>query len=120
MQVRTRRSLQQLDAIPIAASLVIFLTPPPEEAVTAGDLARSLAGDGRQVPVVDLPAGKAVRLLRRDGATDESASATLEVFVPVPSGGGWLLLSFSAPLGPLVPALAKLFDAICATLRWYQ
>jgi hypothetical protein len=59
-------------------------------------------------------------VLRRIGSQDESASATLEVFVPVPGGGAWLLLSFSAPLGPLVPALTKLFDAICTTLRWDQ
>jgi hypothetical protein len=40
--------------------------------------------------------------------------------VPVPRGGGWLLLSFSAPLGPLAPAMTRLFDAICSTLRWDQ
>jgi hypothetical protein len=40
--------------------------------------------------------------------------------MPVPRDGGWLLLSFSAPLGPLAPAMIKLFDAIAATLRWDQ
>ena len=67
--------------------------------------------------VADLPAGTAVRVLRRDRVRGR-APTTLEVFVPVPRGGGWLLLSFSAPLGPLAPALTKLFDAIGATLRW--
>ena len=38
--------------------------------------------------------------------------------MPVPHNGEWLLLSFATPVGPLVPALTKLFDAICTTLRW--
>ena len=70
--------------------------------------------------VVDLPVGQAVRVLRRTGTEDGSAMATLEVFVPVPHNGEWLLLSFATPLGPLAPALTKLFDAICTTLRWDQ
>jgi hypothetical protein len=115
-------SLQQVAGIPIAASLVVFLVPPPgTREVTVEELSRTLDDDDRQVDVVNLPAGTSVRVLRRIGSQDESASATLEVFVPVPgSGGGWLLLSFSAPLGPLAPALTKLFDAICTTLRWDQ
>ena len=114
-------SLQQVAGIPLAASLVIFLVPPPgAQAVTAGELASSLGGEGRQVRVVDLPAGTTVRVLRRTGSADGTAAATLEVFVPVPHGGGWLLLAFSAPLGPLAGAMMKLFDAIAATLRWDQ
>jgi hypothetical protein len=114
-------SLQQVAGVPLAASLVIFLIPPPGTlVVTAQDLARSLAGTERQAVAVDLPAGQAVRVLGRTSALDESASATLEVFVPVPHSGEWLLLSFATPLSPLVPALTKLFDAICTTLRWDQ
>jgi hypothetical protein len=112
-------SLQQVAGVPIAASLVIFLVPTPGQVVTAADLARSLdTGDERRVTVVDLPVGQAVRVFRRTGTEDGSASATLEVFVPVPHNGEWLLLSFATPLGPLAPALTKLFDAICTTLRW--
>jgi hypothetical protein len=113
-------SLQQVAGVPIAASLVIFLVPPPgPHGVTAADLARSLAvGDERRVTMVDLPVGQAVRVLRRTDNEHGSASAALEVFVPVPHNGEWLLLSFATPLGPLVPALTKLFDAICTTLRW--
>jgi hypothetical protein len=90
-----------------------------DRAVTAADLAGSLDGRGRQVQVTDLPAGTAVRVLWRTPPGND-ASATLEVFVPVPRGAGWLLLAFSAPLGPLAPAMTKLFDAIAATLRWDQ
>jgi hypothetical protein len=130
-------SLQQIAGIPVAASLVIFLVPPPATgAVTAEELAATLAGDEGQVSVVDLPAGTSVRLLRRAGSDGldgfdgsagrdgsaafdrDAASATLEVFAPVPDSGWWLLLSFAAPIGPLAPALTKLFDAISMTLRW--
>jgi hypothetical protein len=112
--------LQQVAGIPLAASLVIFLVPPPgSQAVTAGELAGSLDGEGRQVRVTDLPAGTAVRVLRRTESAD-GTTATPEMFVPVPRGGGWLLLAFSAPLGPLAPAMMKLFDSIAVTLRWDQ
>jgi hypothetical protein len=112
-------SLQQVAGVPIAASLVIFLVPAPGQVVTAADLAWSLdTGDERRVTLVDLPVGEAVRVFRRTGTEDGSDSATLEVFVPVPHNGEWLLLSFATPLGPLAPALTKLFDAICTTLRW--
>jgi hypothetical protein len=112
-------SLQQVAGIPLAASLVIFLVPPlGTQGVTAAGLARSLTGDERRATVADLPVGEAVRVLRRTGTGDGPATATLEVFVPVPDNGEWLLLSFATPLGPLAPALTKLFDAICTTLRW--
>ena len=88
--------------------------------VTAADLARSLTGDGRRVTVADLPVGQAARVLRQTGTEDGPTMTTLEVFVPVPHNGEWLLLSFATPLGPLAPALTKLFDAICTTLRWDQ
>jgi len=137
-------SLQRVADIPIPASLVIFATPAPEtdpnrieangtgaDAIAA--LTRELAGRGQRVHVVELPAGPAVRAVppppeeAREQTPDEAdgeapgqtpAAPTLEVFVPVPGGSGWLLLSFAAPLSPLAPALFRLFDAICMTLRW--
>ncbi len=112
-------SLEQIAGIPLAASLVIFLVAPPGDGCTAspGALAQSLEGDGRQASLVDLPTGTAVRLLKDAGGAgqDQQASSTLEMFVPVPGHGGWLLLSFSTPLGPLAAAMTKLFDAICTT-----
>src|SRR6266567_6969360 len=57
-------SLQQIAGVPLAASLVIFLIPPPgTQVVTAQDLARSLSSGKRQAAVLDLPAGQAVRVL---------------------------------------------------------
>lgn len=112
-------SLDPVAGIPLAASLVIFLVPASGgHWVTAADLARSLMGEERRVTVVELPAGQAVRTAGRRSSPGEPESATLEVFIPVPHNGEWLLLSFATPVSPLVPALSKLFDAICATLRW--
>lgn len=112
-------SLQEIAGIPLAASLVVFLVPEPEDghAADADQLAGALRGEDRQVTVLDIPAGKSVRALRRERVAD---TTTLEIFAPVPASGAWLLLSFSAPLGPLAPAMTKLFDAICTTLRWDQ
>jgi hypothetical protein len=118
-------SMQQIAGIPLAASLIVFLVPAPEggRAADAGELADTLRGEDREVSVIDLPAGKSVRVLRRSvsgGSEPRAGGVTLEVFVSVPASGAWLLLSFSAPLGPLAPAMTKLFDAICMTLRWDQ
>ncbi len=108
------------------------------EADALGALAGELTGRGQQVRMMDLPAGRAVRAVpavpavpaeaevtptgerHQPGEGHQPASPTLEVFVPVPGGSGWLLLSFAAPLSPLAPALSRLFDAICATLRWQK
>jgi hypothetical protein len=83
--------------------------------------------------VVDLPAGRAVRIVRdsappeewADPATEElnqvMVSREVQIFVPVPGGAGsWLLLAFAAPFGPLASAMSKLFDGISQTLRWSQ
>lgn len=117
-------SMQKVAGIPISASLVVFLVPPPKDGpkANAEQLADTLRGDYRRVSMVSLPAGKSVRVLRAapDDAAPDAATTTLEVFVPTPGSGAWLLLAFSAPLGPLAPAMTKLFDAICTTLRWDQ
>jgi hypothetical protein len=112
-------SMQRVADVPIAASLATFLIPPDGSgAVSADKLARCLAGDDRDVTLIDLPAGRSVRVRRYSGRLDTPESAIQEVFVPVPGGGWWLLFVFAAPFGPLVQAITKLFDAICATLRW--
>jgi hypothetical protein len=145
--VETFLSLMQVGGLPIAASLTTYLVPAAAGQVGPDDLVGALARDGGEVTVVDLPAGRAVRILRDSappadwtvaaqratsgwdapgpaGAQDLAqalASREVQVFVPVPGGGGaWLLLAFAAPLGPLAPAMSKLFDAISQTLRWSQ
>jgi hypothetical protein len=77
----------------------------PVEAMTAEARKRD-----RSARVIRAPAGTAVRA--QPSATD------LSFYFPVPGSGGWLLLAFSGPDGPLSPVMAELFDAIAATLRW--
>jgi hypothetical protein len=117
-------SLQQVAGVPVPASLAIFLVPPNDgQAVAANRLAQVLAGQDRQVTIMDLPAGQSVRVLRSGAPTapaSEPKSTIEEVFVPVPDSAWWLLLAFATPTGPLARPLTGLFDAICATLRWDQ
>ena len=108
-------SLQTAGGVPLPASLVVTLAPPPadERALVApARLAHSLRPGGGQVTLTDLPAGRAVRVHR------PGASATLDIHVPVPGSGAYLLLSFATPLTILADAMMTLFDSIAGTLRW--
>ncbi|MEW1923319.1 hypothetical protein [Streptomyces sp. NPDC088360] len=100
----------------LPASLLVSLMPlgdataDPQEYATW--LARRESQDdvaGRQVSVVDLPAGTAVRLL---GAT------SLEFRVHMPGGTGYLVLSFSAPVTGMSGPMELLCDAMAGSLRW--
>jgi hypothetical protein len=126
-------SLMRVGGLPLAASLTTYLVPADAGEVSPDDLARAIARAGDEVTVVDLPAGRSVRIVRdsappeewTDPAADElnqvMVSREVQIFVPVPDGAGsWLLLAFAAPFGPLAPAMSKLFDAISQTLRWSQ
>lgn len=65
-----------------------------------------------QVTLTDMAAGRAVRVRRLSEVT------TLDVHVPVPDSGAYLMLSFSTPLTALADAMVGLFDSIARTLRW--
>ena len=109
-------SLQTAAGVPLSAALVVTLTPPHEEdhvMVTPARLAEALNGNGRQITVIDLPAGQAVRVRSFD-----SPVTNLDIHIPVPGSTAYLLLSFSTPLAPLADALVGMFDAIAATLKW--
>jgi hypothetical protein len=106
---------QARDQFLLPASLVVTLTPPPDKEtlrITPDRLAQTLAGDGVQVTLTQLPAGAAVRVRHRGEAT------TLDGHVVVPESGSCLLLSFSTPLDTLADAMVNLFDSIASTLRW--
>jgi len=108
-------SLQTAGGLPLPASLVVTLTPPPDKEtlrITPDRLAQTLADGGGQVTLTRLPAGAAVRVRHRGEAT------TLDVHVVVPESGSYLLLSFSTPLDTLADAMVNLFDCIASTLRW--
>lgn len=116
---------QDILGVPIPASLVISLTPPPPDgrAVTPQQLAATLEGD-REVTLTDLPAGAAVRTRRRtvppaDDPTGNILPVTnLDLFIPVPGSGSYLVLAFSTNLDPLADSMVGLFDAIAGTLQW--
>ncbi|MEU6452874.1 hypothetical protein [Streptomyces sp. NPDC047065] len=63
----------------------------------------------RQVSVVELSVGAAVRLL---------GDTTLDVHVCMPGGVGYLTLCFSAPLTGMFGPMEQLCDAIAGSLRW--
>ncbi|MFF0514937.1 hypothetical protein [Streptomyces sp. NPDC004250] len=63
----------------------------------------------REVSVVELSAGSAVRLL---------GDTTLDVHVCMPGGVGYLTLCFSAPLTGMSRPMEQLCDAIAGSLRW--
>lgn len=108
-------SLQTAGGFPLPASLVVTLAPPHDDINVAVDpprLAETLSTSGGQVTLTDLPAGQAVRVRR------QAQSTTLDIHVPVPESGAYLLLSFSTPLNVLADAMVCLFDSIASTLRW--
>jgi hypothetical protein len=109
-------SLQTAAGFPLSAALVVTLTPPHEQdqvMVTPDRLAEILVGSGRQVSIMDLPAGQAVRV-----RSEHPPVTNLDIHVPVPGSSAYLLLSFSTPLAPLAGALVEMFDVIAGTLRW--
>lgn len=120
-----------IEGRPLAASLVVSVTPAPEEGdgnlqVLVERLRRSTGSEGgmARVEVVDLPAGAAVRLRRQmlaeaDGAGAEGAVVeTVQYFVPVPATASLLVLTFSTPNLPLAEAFVELFDTMAQTLHW--
>ena len=108
-------SPQTAAGFPLPAALVVTLTPPHGEAravVSPKRLADTLAGEGAEVSVTGLAAGQAVRVRRRASMT------SLDIHVPGPADGGYLMLSFSTPIDELADAMVALFDSIASTLTW--
>ncbi|GGJ52164.1 hypothetical protein [Streptomyces brasiliensis] len=99
----------------LPASLLVSLvplggTPGDPQKYAAWLEAREPDGGARkQVSVVDLPAGAAVRVI---------GTTTLSVHALVPGGAGYLTLSFSAPLTGMSGPMERLCDAIANSLRW--
>jgi hypothetical protein len=120
-------SLQTAAGFPLSASLVVTLVPPHQnEAVSVSlkRLARSLSENGAAVTITNFASGPAVRVQRRTQPSSESNSGyrsrvtSLDIHLPVPDSGAYLILSFSTPLAPLADAMVGLFDTIAGTLRW--
>jgi hypothetical protein len=120
------------DAGTIAASVMVFQTDgaaDPDgnavEAIASRITATAPADDSevwRTVSVVDLPAGRAVRV-RGVETADLSGGASAECVVvqtlfPVPDGGGVLAVVCTSPQTGLAEPLLDLFEAISDTLSW--
>ena len=121
---------QPVRGLPVTASLTTTVVP------AVGDragVAAGLAGPGvEQVEPVLLPAGPAVRRLRRTGplaspppgeAERTLAEATpeatvVEYLLDVPDARDALLLSFSTTSAPVADALVAVFDAVAESLEW--
>lgn len=104
-------SLMTAGPLPVPASLLITLIPPPPsgpvpvEAMTAEARKRD-----RSARIIQMPAGTCARA--------QTSATELSFYFRVPGSGAWLLLAFAGPDGPLGPAMRELFDAIAGTLRW--
>lgn len=116
---------QDILGVPVPASLVVSLTPPgPDGRALEPEQLAATFGDGREVQVVELPAGTAVRTRRRtipakgDPSGNTVPVTNLDLYVPVPSAGRYLVLAFSTNLDPLADSMVSLFDAIAGTLQW--
>lgn len=77
----------------------------------------------RDVTVVDLPAGSAVRVraLRRSGADDDGSDLLIDVvehWIPVPGTADVLVLKGSTPCLDVGDELAAAFDEIAGSLAW--
>lgn len=104
-------SLMTAGPLPFQASLLVTLIPPPPSGpLPVEAVAREAKKRNRSISFIQAPAGTGVRT--QSSATDTS------FYFSVPGSGAWLLLSFSAPEGPLASVMADLCDAIAATLRW--
>lgn len=104
-------SLMTAGLLPIQASLLVTLVPPPPTGpLPVEAVALDAKKRHRSVSFIQAPAGTGVRT--QGSATD------ISFYFPVPGSGAWLLLAFSRPDGPLAAVMADLFDAIAATLRW--
>lgn len=111
--------------VPLAASLLVSaIGPHPDGRLSPEDVVESLDLDGADARLVDLPAGRAVRVRTRQapqhvGDAQTPPSAGLDVHVPVPGTDGYLLLAFATPMPPpLDEAMIELFDAVAASIRW--
>lgn len=127
-------SLQQAGPLTIPASLLITLLPasPDGAPLAVEDLAARLVSDQKaEVAVVELAAGKAVRVRRATGGPDQTPpaglpgkadealpSVTLDYQLPVPGTGAHLLMTFSTPLVQIADAMVELFDAVAGSLTW--
>jgi hypothetical protein len=79
--------------------------------------------DWREVQIIELPIGRAVRVrgLRTTTSPDGGQSlpiVSMQTLIPIPGSEGVLNVVLSSPLVSLTEGLLDLFDAISSTLNW--
>ncbi|MFG1606764.1 hypothetical protein [Actinoplanes sp. NPDC049265] len=72
----------------------------------------------RQVEVVEIPAGTAVRTYGVDSAGERSQAVVMQTLIPVPGRPVILNVVLTSPQTVLAEPLLDLFDAISGTLTW--
>ncbi|MFE0201947.1 hypothetical protein [Streptomyces sp. NPDC058985] len=122
-------SLEMAGPVPVPASLVVTFVPPGQDALTARELAVSLAASGplgQEVSILEQPTGDIVRTRVRtepepdDPQGNELPVTSADYYVPIPRSPALLLLSFSTPLDPIADAMVELFDAVAGSLTWRE
>lgn len=113
----------------ISASLIAGMVsgagaPPPREAdpaSAAAALRQLLAPDG-DAEIRDLPAGRAVRVQRRQDVPAPGGQLipveNVQWLIPTPGLEGVCLLEFNTPAVALAGSFSQLFDAIAGSLTW--
>lgn len=104
------------------APLVTALGPAAREHVASG-LAEVLgrADDVLAADVVNLPAGYAARIRRRqvvEAMGERREVMVVQYYVPVPRRPRMLVVTYTSPTVELADALTDLFDALVSSLRW--
>ena len=116
------------DGTPLGASLVasvLHATPgpdgaPPPDGPSMAESLRTTVGNGGGERV-DLPAGPAVRVRRRQRTAAGGADVEVESvqwFVLHPAGSSLAVLSFSTPNVGLAEPFGEVFDAIAWSMQW--
>ncbi len=117
------------DRLPVAATMVGLVrgrlqerSPDGQPDLPAAASALAAAFPDATTTLITLPAGPALRRRHRVSVARsgrEKQTDNVEYIVPVPDGPT-LVLEFSTPTLPVADAMAELFDAIAATLRWQR
>ncbi|HWC14901.1 MAG TPA: hypothetical protein VG929_09935 [Actinomycetota bacterium] len=120
--------------VPIAADIRIHesLREAPETIERELDLLQEMAGRSepgdlgpREVQLVDLPAGRAVRLrvlaeTEADAKGDTIALDVVQHWVPVPERAEMIVISSSTPNLVFADDIVKAFDAVAETLEFHD
>lgn len=113
------------DAGMLIATAMVFQSDPatdPAENTVEGIAGQITATAGRRVEIVEIPAGRAVRVRgvepadMGDGRSVDSV--VMQTLIPIPGGHGVLDVVLTSPQTQLAEPMLDLFDAISGTLAW--